>query len=334
MAPRFSVIVPVKNGRVTLPATLHALTAQAGMILNVDYEIIVVDDGSDDGTAEVIPNLPGLRVLAQANAGPASARNSGARAARGQILAFTDADCIPAPDWLHEISQPFEDPLVQGVKGAYRTREPGRIPRFVQSEFEQRYRHLARYDQIDFIDTYSAAYRADVFLSAGGFDVSFPVPSVEDQELSFRLASAGARLVFQPSAVVYHRHDLTVSEYARRKFGIGYWKAIMLRGMPGRAFKDTYTPQSLRIQIGLAALFPLCLALSWFWPDWLFAAAACLVAFAISALPFLRLILALDRQLVWWTLPLLAVRAYSLGCGLAAGLVTSLLSKKRTIEKK
>ena len=328
MSLSISVIVPVKNGRETLPAALHSLTAQSGLKLGEDYEVIVVDDGSEDGTAQVVPTLPGLRVITQPNAGPASARNSGAQAGLGQILAFTDADCIPSATWLTEMIRPFEDPRTCGVKGVYRTREPGLVPRFVQAEFEERYQVLSRFEHIDFIDTYSAAYRTKTFLQAGGFDTSYPVPSVEDQELSFRLARDGARLVFQPAAFVYHRHDLTPFEYAKRKFGIGFWKARMLRRMPERAFKDTYTPQTLRIQIGLTALLcaSLCAALAW--TPLLFVAAACLGAFLLTTRSFYRQAVTFDPGLSLVILPMLLLRAISLGSGLVVGLAASLRDQK------
>jgi GT2 family glycosyltransferase len=94
---------------------------------------------------------------------------------------------------------------------------------------------------IDFIDTYSAAYRRDIFIQNGGFNESFPFPSVEDQEFSFRLARKGYLMVFSPNAVVYHHHDRNIYEYLRRKFGIGYWKAIMLHWIPEKTFSDSHT---------------------------------------------------------------------------------------------
>src|SRR5512142_1220020 len=111
-----SVIVPVKNGADTLGDCLQALLSQTGLAYGSDYEIIVVDDGSTDGTARLAESF-GVTVHRQANAGPASARNAGAMLARGRYLAFTDADCTPAPDWLYEMVKPFEDPSVVGVKG-------------------------------------------------------------------------------------------------------------------------------------------------------------------------------------------------------------------------
>ncbi len=130
---------------------------------------------------------------------------------------FTDADCAPAPTWVAALSAVFHDPTVAGARGVYRTREHGLVPRFVQLEYSSKYERITRSETIDFIDTYSAAYRHDVFMAIRGFDVAFPTPSVEDQEFSFRLARKGYKLVFAPfvlSALPFlafiFRHDRKV----------------------------------------------------------------------------------------------------------------------------
>jgi glycosyltransferase involved in cell wall biosynthesis len=244
-----SVIVPVYNGSQTLAACLQALHAQT----HPPDEVIVVDDGSTDGTVAVATAL-GVKVLSQAHAGPAAARNLGAQSARGAILLFTDADCAPAPDWIERMLAPFADPAVAGAKGEYRTRQRELVARFVQQEYQDRYDRMASQPNIDFIDTYAAAYRRDVFLATGGFDPGFRTASVEDQEFSFRLAQRGHRLVYVPGALVYHRHDRTLSEYARRKYGIGFWKAFVVRRYPAKLVRDSHTPQVLKMQMGLAVL--------------------------------------------------------------------------------
>ena len=221
--------------------------------LTEPHEIIVVDDGSNDDTVE-IAHRAGVTCFTIPPSGPAAARNYGAQRARGEILLFTDADCVPAMTWAAELSSVFRDRSIAGAKGVYKTSQAGLTPRFVQAEYASKYERMARQPSIDFIDTYSAAYRRDVFLANGGFDIAFPAPSVEDQEFSFRLAKKGYRLVFVPKAVVYHQHDLTWREYATRKFWIGYWKAILLRRHPEKAFGDSHTPPSQRWQIALLAL--------------------------------------------------------------------------------
>ncbi|MBW6474717.1 MAG: sugar transferase, partial [Anaerolineaceae bacterium] len=216
---------------------------------------------------------------------------------------------------------PFANPEVVGVKGAYLCREKQLVPRFVQQEFEYKYQTLAKLPKIDFIDTYSAAYRKSIFLENGGFDPRFPVPSVEDQEFSFRLARKGYHLAFQPTAKVYHRHDLDLWQYIRRKWGIGYWKAFMLRWLPEKTLSDSYTPASQRAQILLTAILLLALAGSIFYPPLLWLALAAFLIFLGSALSFLKLIRDRDQRILLPAVPLLFARSAALGFGLLAGLL-------------
>jgi cellulose synthase/poly-beta-1,6-N-acetylglucosamine synthase-like glycosyltransferase len=151
--------------------------------------------------------------------GPAAARNHGVALAQGDLVLFTDADCAPAPDWVARLAATFNAPEVMGARGVYRTRQTSLVARFVQQEYQDKYDRTARRRAIDFIDTYSAGYRRAVFLENGGFETAFPVPSVEDQEFSFRLAEKGYRLVFAPDAVVYHQHDSTLGSICVASFG-------------------------------------------------------------------------------------------------------------------
>jgi lipopolysaccharide/colanic/teichoic acid biosynthesis glycosyltransferase/GT2 family glycosyltransferase len=260
-----------------------------------------------------------VRVIRQANAGPAAARNTGVGHALGDLVCFTDADCIPTPDWLSRMTAPFLNPEVVGVKGAYLCREKQLVPRFVQQEFEYKYQALVKLPKIDFIDTYSAAYRKNIFLENGGFDPRFPVPSVEDQEFSFRLARKGYHLAFQPAARVYHRHDLDLWQYIRRKRGIGYWKAFMLRWLPEKTLSDSYTPASQRAQILLTAILLIALAGSIFYPPLLWLALAAFLVFLGSSLSFLKLIRNQDQEILLPAIPLLFARSAALGFGLLAG---------------
>jgi len=311
-----SVIVPAHNAEETLARCLAALEAQS--LSHGQYEVIVVDDGSTDRTAD-IAQRHSVRLIRQANAGPAAARNRGAAAAQGELLLFTDADCAPAPDWIERMVEPFHDPEVAGAKGVYRTRQRELVARFVQLEYETKYARMARQNHIDFVDTHSAAYRRDVFLANDGFDALFPTASVEDQEFSFRLARKGYQLVFVPQAAVYHLHDTTPGEYWQRKFGIGYWKALLLRWHPERAVRDSHTPQVLKVQIGLVGLLCLSLLLALFWTPALWAAPATAALFFLSAASFLLLLVRRDPAVAVVAPFLLLVRALALGSGLGAG---------------
>jgi len=314
-----SVVVPAYNAAKTIGNCARALTRQS--IPRGEYEIIVVDDGSTDETAAVA-EAAGAQVIRQPNQGPAAARNHGVTAARGELILFTDADCEPSPDWIERMSAPFADPDVSGAKGIYRTRQRELTARFVQLEYEDKYGRLANQTRIDFVDTYSAAYRRAVFLDNGGFDPVFSTASVEDQELSFRLSQKGYRLVFVPTAQVYHQHDRTLGEYLRRKFGIGYWKALLVRWHPEKVVRDSHTPQTLKVQLILLGLLGIALAAWPVWPNvagW--GALALAAAFVLTAAPFLLKVLRRDAGVLPIAMPMLVVRAAALGAGLVTGYI-------------
>lgn len=315
--PRFSVIVPTYNSQENIHRCIEALAQQS--VPRHDYEILVVDDGSKDEELRVLEQIPEIRLVKIKHGGPSAARNAGASAAQGDIIAFTDSDCAPASDWLEQITRPFRSKGVVGVKGVYRSNQMELVARFVQLEYEYKYERMAREPQVDFIDTYSAAYKRDLFLQNGGFDTSFTVPSVEDQELSFRLAQKGYRLEFNPHAAVYHIHDRNLYEYWKRKFGIGYWKAYMLRWLPQKTFTDSHTSPSQRWQIGFLGLIALFLPLSILFPQLLWAAAAAGIVFILSGLPSINFVLRRDLPVALVTPLMLVVRAAALGAGLMVG---------------
>jgi len=314
--PVLSVIVPARDAADTLPNCLEALNVQS--LPRERYEIIVVDDGSADETSRVAGRLAD-RVIRQDRRGPAAARNAGAATARGELLVFTDADCVPAPDFLEALSGPFQDAEIVAAKGAYRTAQHGLVPRFVQQEYQHKYARMERRSRIDFIDTYAASYRRKVFQDNGGFDVSYTTASVEDQELSFRLAHKGYAMVFVPSALVFHRHDRTAAEYARRKFWIGSWKALLLRRHPDRLTSDSHTPLEQRLQLLLAPLTLSFMALAPFygWAPW--GLAACLGLLGVSAISEMRSMARRDPGVLLIAPGMVVLRALALGAGLGVG---------------
>lgn len=314
-----SVVIPAYNAEDTIGHCLSALLDQS--LPREAYEIIVVDDGSTDGTRDVVRRYPGARLIEQANQGPAAARNLGGREARGDIVLFTDADCQPIRTWIERMSVPFEDQEVVGAKGTYLTRQRALVARFVQIEYEDKYDRMARDESIDFIDTYAAGYRRDVFLANGGFDTSFPIASVEDQEFSFRLAAQGHKMVFVPEAQVYHLHADTLTGYLRKKFKIGYWKVLVHRRHPDKMIRDSHTPQVLKIQILLTALLGATVLGTFFWKvlGWMIAAEAAI--FGLSTLPFVIKAWSKDRVVAFIAPLLLLGRALALGLGFLTGLV-------------
>lgn len=283
--------------------------------------MIVVDDGSTDATADLVASFHRALCIPIPHCGAAAARNRGASQARGEILVFTDADCEPQLDWIERMLAPFSDLEVAGAKGTYRTRAHGVTARFVQVEYEEKYERMRHAERIDFVDTYSAAYRREIFLSNGGFDESFPTASVEDQEFSFRLAERGYKLVFIPDAIVFHPHDASLAVYLRRKFFIGYWKVHLHTHHPSKVWRDSHTPPTLRLQILflLGALASLAAMPFVTWAS--IAALGFVIAFAASALPLIIFIAQRDPAIALIAPGMILARAVGLASGLVAGLV-------------
>src|ERR1700734_4201914 len=277
-----SIIIPTFNGASRIGHTLDALLMQTA---GRNVEILVVNDGSTDDTASVVGRYSAVRLISQANAGPAAARNRGASEARGTLILFTDDDCVPMPDWLGAMIKPFEDPKVVGAKGIYRTHQKRLVARFVQIEYEDRYRLMADLDCIDFIDTYSAAFRRDRFLEMTGYDTSFPVACAEDAELSYRMSARGWKMKFAPAAIVYHTHPETLSRYLRRKYKFTFWRMLALRKNPSKAVKDSHTPQLMKLQLLFAPALVLAMAFDLAVRPAVPASLFVLAAFLLSTLP-------------------------------------------------
>jgi glycosyltransferase involved in cell wall biosynthesis len=312
-----SVIIPAYNASKSLPACLAALHRQSLL----PDEIILVDDGSTDTTSSVAQEN-GARVIQQPHQGPAAARNLGVREACGDMVVFTDADCVPSPSWLAEMVRPFSDPRVTGVKGSYSTSQTQVVARLVQCEFEERYDRQKRFPYVDFIDSYSAAFRTSILRDLGGFDPAFPQANNEDVELSYRLHKSGCLLVFNRQAVVSHTHPSTWGAYFRVKLKRGYWRMLVYRLYPGKALRDSYTPQLLKLQVLLAllvGLFAACIPLI---PSLGWASLASLLALWFSAVPFFRRAGRKNPALVIPAIAFITLRALAFALGIIGGLAS------------
>jgi len=321
-APKFSVIVPAFNAEITLRDCLKALNDQTA--LKADYEVIVVDDGSSDDTSKIAKQY-NVKCVYQTNLGPAAARNRGASGAKGKIILFTDADCIPDRNWIYEMALPFEDSKVMGVKGAYKTRQTQLAARFAQAEFEDRYDLLQQHASIDMIDTYSAAFRKDIFEQMGGFDERFTSANNEDTDFSYRLAAAGYKMVFNARAFVYHTHPDTLAKYLRVKFWRGYWRMVVYRRYPNKAVKDSYTPGVIKIQALSMALALSLFLFSWLIPGLLYLGLLFSFIILLSSFPFSFKVYRRDRALALASPMFVFLRAFVFSIGSFLGLVRSLL---------
>jgi glycosyltransferase involved in cell wall biosynthesis len=194
--PDVSVIVPARDSAATLPRTLAHLAAQdfAGA-----FEVVVVDDGSRDGTRAVAEAAGApVRCISQPPSGPGAARNAGVAAGSGAILAFTDADCYPPPGWLTAGVAALEGSDL--VQGAVRPREDQAAGPFDRT--------LWVVGDTGLWQTANLFTRRDLFDRVGGFqDWLHPRHGKilgEDVKFGWDIARTGARTAFDPDVLVHH----------------------------------------------------------------------------------------------------------------------------------
>lgn len=317
MGQVISVVIPAAhNASESLSACLDALERQT--MPREKYEIIVAHDGPVDAAVESPTGRCGVTFLSQPQRGAAAARNLGAKQAQGDVLLFTDADCVPASNWIEAMTAPFADEEVVGVCGVIRARQTGLLPRFTQLEYDYRYRGIAKHRRIDFVNTGTAGYRMRVFRESGGFRED--LLGAEDTEFSFRLAGQGHKMVFAPEAIVYHLHPESILEYARRKAHYGYWRMIVYQRHPYKAVADSRTPQTQKAQIGLLFLLIAAAIGSIFWGGLVWLAGSLALLFLLISLPFWWWALRRDLKVGLLVPFLLLVATASVGAGVMAGL--------------
>jgi glycosyltransferase involved in cell wall biosynthesis len=191
-----SVVVPARNAAATIGRTLASLAAQQ---FEGRYEVIVVDDDSDDDTAGIARAAPGgPEVIAGGRVGAAEARNRGVAAASAPVIAFTDADCFPTPTWLaNGLAALAGADLVQGRVEPDPSADLGPFDRTIWVESER-----------GFYETANLIVRRDLIERLGGFedwlDTSDEKLLAEDVWFGWRAVRAGARTRFAPEAVVHH----------------------------------------------------------------------------------------------------------------------------------
>ncbi|HEX2163539.1 MAG TPA: glycosyltransferase [Thermoanaerobaculia bacterium] len=241
--PDFSVVVPTFDRLDVLPEVLAALEGQAGA---PDFEVIVVDDGSTDGSGEWLAErartarVP-LAVLRQPNRGPAAARNAGVAAARGRRVAFLGDDTVPSTGWLAAHAAAHrrrgDDPRV-AVIGYTGWHPRMRLDPFLRhvNEHGLQFGYALIDDPEDV--PFNFFYTSNLSLSrellvAEPFDLSFPYPAWEDIEAGYRLCRRhGLRLAYEPAARTAHDHPTDLARFAARQEKAGYSAVVFHRLHP------------------------------------------------------------------------------------------------------
>ncbi len=300
--PFVSIIIPVIDRAEELGRCLDSIATLR--YPKEKLEIIVVDDGSRDNSKEVADSF-GAVVLDSGGTGtgPAAARNRGARAARGEILAFIDSDCIASPQWLEELAGFFEDPEVAAVGGF--------VDGMHTSSFLDRYelamssltlgnreRSGQQGDDTFYLPSCNLLVRSSVFREASGFNPEMHVG--EDVDLTWRFRDSGHRIIYMPKGRVGHEHRNAFFPFIKRRFQYGTSEAMLQILHPVRHKKMIVPPVlAVALLISVASIATVSPA----------GAAASLVLMAADSFLSRRRLTRLGLTLDWGTVFLARLRA-------------------------
>jgi glycosyltransferase involved in cell wall biosynthesis len=292
--PLISVVVPARNAELLLPHSLGALASSD--LPRSDWELIVVDDASTDQSAAVGRQLADKLIELRGDpCGPAFARNRGFEAARGEIVAFVDADVCVHPDVLSRFARSFEaDEQLGAVFGSYDDQPDAKA--FV-SQYRNLLHHYVHQRNAGYSRSFWAgcgAVRRQCFVEAGMFDEGrYERPQIEDVELGYRMHDRGHRVLLDPSILGTHHKRWTLGGMVRSDFshrGVPWTRLLLQRnellGAQGLSVGTGDKLSAVLAAAGFVSVLMLIVFHNLFW----------LVATLFSVL----LLGALNRQLIHW----------------------------------
>jgi GT2 family glycosyltransferase len=223
--PLMSVVVAARDASGELDRCLASL-------LEIDYpagryELLVVDTGSTDRTAEVIKRFP-VRYLHEPSPSVSAGRNTGIRASRGEVVAFTDPDCLVSRQWLSQLANAFADPEAGAVAGAIVPYPPRTYAELYAARRRSHSQERAMSHPLrPFAMTPNLAFRRQILDRIGLFDTRFPGGGWEDADLCWRFARHGGRIRYAPRAIVFHRYRTTARDFLVQHYRYGYGLSLI-----------------------------------------------------------------------------------------------------------
>ncbi len=239
-SPKVSVVVCAYNAERTMDACLASLRT-----MNYpNYEVVVVNDGSTDRTPEITaqhkseydahPDGPRMIVIDQPNKGLSVARNVGADAATGEIVAYTDSDCVPDPDWLAFLVYKFVRSGFVAVGGPnFPPPEPSLVPAAVAVSPGGPTHVLLEDEVAEHIPGCNMAFTKKAIEEVHGFEPTYTAAG-DDVDFCWRLQNRGYAIGFSPAATVWHYRRNTVKAYLKQQMGYGKAEALLYFKHPYR----------------------------------------------------------------------------------------------------
>lgn len=228
--PRASVVVCSYNGAATLEQCLQSLER----LDYPDYEVILIDDGSTDNTQEIASLHPEVKYIRQENRGLSVARNVGAHAATGDIVVYTDSDCVADEKWLLYLMSAMQDQDVQAIGGPNITPEEDNWVAKCVAVSPGNPAHVMLDDRLaEHIPGCNMAFRRDCLLKIGGFDPQFRQAG-DDVDVCWRFIDEGWQIGYAPAAVVWHHRRNTTKAFYKQQKGYGRAESMLQLKHPSR----------------------------------------------------------------------------------------------------
>jgi cellulose synthase/poly-beta-1,6-N-acetylglucosamine synthase-like glycosyltransferase len=227
-----TVIVPVRNGELTIQPLLESLQ-------RLDYdrnkvEVIVVDGNSTDKTREIVKKYP-VKLVVEKRKGLNLARNTGIKCSKGEIVAFTDSDCIVPPNWITKIVENFKDPKVSCVGGSAKALDSNFISQYADNSIVRLMPFFTKREELEKVKPFfrhpagcNMAFRRKVAEEVGYFDKNIQY-GFDEVEFADRICRAGYKMVLDPDVLVWHKHRSTFREFLKQNFQYGKGSGLVLK---------------------------------------------------------------------------------------------------------
>ena len=227
-----TIVVPVRNGEQTIQQLLESLQ-------KLDYdrnkvEVIVVDGNSTDKTREIVKKYP-VKLLVEKRKGLNVARNTGIKCSNGEIVVFTDSDCIVPPNWITKIVENFKDPKVSCVGGSAKALNGDFVSQYADNSIVRLMPFFTKREELEKVKPFfrhpagcNMAFRRKIAEEVGYFDEQIQY-GFDEVEFADRVCRAGYKMVLDPEVSVWHKHRSTLGEFLKQNFQYGKGSGIVLK---------------------------------------------------------------------------------------------------------
>jgi cellulose synthase/poly-beta-1,6-N-acetylglucosamine synthase-like glycosyltransferase len=230
--PSVTIVVPVRNGEQTIQPLLESLQ-------KLDYdrnkvEVIVVDGNSTDKTRDIVKKYP-VKLVIENRKGLNLARNEGIKCSNGEIVAFTDSDCIVPPDWITKIVENFKDPKVSCVGGSAKALDNDFVSQYADNSIVRLMPFFRKREELEKVKPFfrhpagcNMAFRRKVAEEVGYFDENIQF-GFDEVEFADRVCRAGYKMVLDPEVSVWHKHRSTLGQFLKQNFQYGKGSGLVLK---------------------------------------------------------------------------------------------------------